>query len=55
MYTNFSSTEVYTNVSLYTNTDQGTVLYPLGQEEGYKVQYTPYPEGVTKGEARGNS
>ena len=27
----------------------------LGQEEGYKVKYTPLPEGVPEGEARGNS
>ena len=27
----------------------------LGREEGYTVKYTPLPEGVPKGEARGNS
>ena len=27
----------------------------LGQEEGYTVKYTPSPEGVPEGEARGNS
>ena len=27
----------------------------LGREEGYTVKYTPSPEGVPEGEARGNS
>ena len=27
----------------------------LGQEEGYTVKYTPLPEGVPEGKARGNS
>ena len=27
----------------------------LGQEEGDTVKYTPSPEGVTEGEAQGNS
>ena len=36
-----------------------TTLYytvsELGQEEGCTVKYTPPPEGVPKGKARGNS
>ena len=27
----------------------------LGREEGYTVKFTPLPEGVPEGEARGNS
>ena len=27
----------------------------LGREEGYTVKYTPPPEGVPEGKARGNS
>ena len=27
----------------------------LGRDEGYTVKYNPLPEGVPKGEARGNS
>ena len=27
----------------------------LGQDEGYMVKYTPWPEGVPKGKAQGNS
>ena len=32
---------------------QGTVSV-LGREEGYTVEYTPLPEGVPEGVARGN-
>ena len=31
------------------------IVSVLGQEEGYTVKYTPPPEGVPEGEARGNS
>ena len=31
------------------------IVSVLGQEEGYTVKYTPPPEGVPDGEARGNS
>ena len=31
------------------------IVSVLGREEGYTVKYTPLPEGVPKGEARGNS
>ena len=27
----------------------------LGRDEGYTVKYNPLPEGVSEGEARGNS
>ena len=27
----------------------------LGRDEGYTVKYTPSPEGVSEGEAQGNS
>ena len=38
--------------------DMATNIYTvsvLGQDEGYTVKYTPPPEGVPEGEARGNS
>ena len=38
------------SLSIYANT-----VSVLGREEGYKVKYTPLPEGVTEGKARGNS
>ena len=31
------------------------IVSVLGPNEGYTVKYTPLPEGVPKGEARGNS
>ena len=31
------------------------IVYVWGREEGYTVKYTPPPEGVPEGEARGNS
>ena len=30
------------------------IVSVLGREEGYTVKYTPLPEGVPEGEARGN-
>ena len=33
----------------------GDSVSVLGREEGYTVKYTPSPEGVPEGEARGNS
>ena len=35
--------------------DKGYTVSILGQEEGYTIKYTPSPEGVSEGEARGNS
>ena len=31
------------------------IVSVLGREEGYTVKYTPPPEGVPEGKARGNS
>ena len=30
------------------------IVFVLGREKGYKVKYTPPPEGVPEGKARGN-
>ena len=35
--------------------DLGYTVSVLRREEGYTVKYTPPPEGVPEGEARGNS
>ena len=35
--------------------DEGYTVSVLGREEGYFVKYTPPPEGVSEGKARGNS
>ena len=35
--------------------NSGYTVSVLGREEGYTVKYTPLPEGVLEGEARGNS
>ena len=40
------------------NTVQCTVHYTvsvLGRDKGYMVKYSPFPEGVPEGKARGNS
>ena len=44
----------YEDVSL-AHHSLSNILSVLGREEGYTVNYTPPPEGVPEGEARGNS
>ena len=48
MLSSASSTSPVTSPSQY-------IVSVLGREEGYMVKYTPPPEGVPEGEARGNS
>ena len=35
--------------------NSGYTVSVLGREKGYTVKYTPLPEGVSEGEAQGNS
>ena len=46
-----SKTHSHSHLYLYTT----HTVSVLGRDEGHTVKYSPLPEGVRKGEARGNS